>query len=127
MRRFGLYAVWIVVFILTVASLYAFEYQGRPLSTLDWYERVCLFPLLFLVGQAAWRGFVGMAFYLLPLTLIGLGVSAFQWIVQRGWMETVIASGEAVLVGPLSLWMALGFLAITTVLAILQARFGNLR
>lgn len=72
-QKYGLYIIWVASCLGTLASFYIEE----P-SLLDWYQRVCLFPFVFMAGIAAWRGFLEIAPYFIPQVLIGLGCAVYQ-------------------------------------------------
>lgn len=77
-QKYGLYIVWVIACLASFASLY-FDLS----SLLDWWQRVCLFPFVFIVGIAAWRGFLGIASYLLPQTFIGLLFAFYQFLIAK--------------------------------------------
>jgi len=74
-QKYGLYIVWVLACLGTFGSFYI-----QTPCCLDWYQRICLFPLIFSLGIAAWRGFFPIATYLLPQTLIGLALAIYQII-----------------------------------------------
>lgn len=77
-QKYGLYMIWVLSCLGTLGSLY----MGHP-SYLDWYQRVCLFPLIFIAGIAAWRGFLAIAPYLIPQALVGLLCSFYQILLLK--------------------------------------------
>ncbi len=77
-QKYGLYMIWVVSCLGTLGSLYIAE----PTS-LDWYQRVCLFPLVFVAGIAAWRGFLSIAPYLIPQALMGFSCAAYQILLLK--------------------------------------------
>lgn len=80
-RKFGLFAVWVVATLATFASLYLKEGRGLDPCYLCWIQRICLFPLVITAGQAAWHNFYGIVSYLLPQTIIGLLISIYQFYI----------------------------------------------
>ncbi|MDP1607789.1 MAG: hypothetical protein Q8L98_00555 [Chlamydiales bacterium] len=72
-QKYGLYIIWVMSCLGTLGGLYL----GQP-STLDWCQRVCLFPLVFIAGIAAWRGFLAIATYLIPQALFGFACASYQ-------------------------------------------------
>ncbi|HAB99180.1 MAG TPA: hypothetical protein DCE71_05105 [Parachlamydiales bacterium] len=77
-QKYGLYIIWVISCLGTLGSLYIEE----P-SYLDWYQRICLFPFVFIAGIAAWRGFLSIAPYFIPQSLIGLGCSFYQILLLK--------------------------------------------
>jgi disulfide bond formation protein DsbB len=76
--KYGLYIVWVLACLTTIADLYWTE----P-CCIDWLERICLYPLVFVAGLAAWRGFLGIASYLLPQITIGLCLAIYQIVLVK--------------------------------------------
>ena len=72
-QKYGLYIVWVLSCLGTFGSFFI-----QTPSPLDWYQRICLFPLIFSAGIAAWRGFLAITPYILPQTLIGLALAIYQ-------------------------------------------------
>ncbi len=81
-RKYGLYATWVIAMLATFGSLYLNEVQSFPLCRLCWYQKICMYPLSIITGLAAWRGYLGIATYLLPQTLIGFVLALFQIVLQ---------------------------------------------
>lgn len=81
-RKYGLYATWVIAMLATCGSLYLSEVQSLPACHLCWYQKICMYPLAVIAGLAAWRGNLGIAVYLLPQTLLGLILSGLQVIIQ---------------------------------------------
>jgi disulfide bond formation protein DsbB len=81
-RKYSLYFVWVIATIASSITLYLTEVQYWTPCHICWYQQVCMLPLVFITGLAAWKGFLGIAYYLIPQTLIGLGLSAYQVSMQ---------------------------------------------
>jgi disulfide bond formation protein DsbB len=80
--RFGLYFAWIVSIVATGGSLYFSEVLGMVPCVLCWYQRILMYPLIVLLGIATYRQDKGIKLYVLPLALIGLGISLYHVIIQ---------------------------------------------
>lgn len=80
--KYGLYFVWVIATIASSVTLYLTEVQYWTPCHLCWYQQVCMLPLVFITGMAAWHGFLGIARYLIPQTLIGLGLAIYQVVMQ---------------------------------------------
>ena len=80
MKKFQLFLPWLIVCIATVGSLFFSEATHREPCTLCWYQRVILFPLAIILGIAAFRNAYRIILYVLPLSLIGLAISAYHVI-----------------------------------------------
>ena len=93
--RFGLYTTWLIATLGTLISLYFSELRHMEPCHLCWYQRICLFPLPVILGIAAYRGFLGIARYVLPLVAIGLFFAVYQVMMQEipGWNPIDICGG----------------------------------
>lgn len=81
-RKYGLYVIWVIAALGTLGSLYLNEVQYLPPCHLCWYQKVCMYPIAIIAGIAAWRGFYGIADYLIPQALIGVCLAALQLFLQ---------------------------------------------
>lgn len=92
-RKYGLFAVWVIATGASFCSLYLTEIAHYPRTNLTWAQWICLFPLVIMAGKAAWHGFYQITSYLFPLTAVGLGLSAYQLIFQKtsptAWLSLV--------------------------------------
>jgi len=81
-RKYGLYAVWVLAVFGTLGTLYVSDILNIEPCSLCWYQRICLYPLAIIAGRAAWLGFHGIAAYLMPQTWIGLGLALYHVAIQ---------------------------------------------
>ncbi|MCH9610003.1 MAG: disulfide formation protein [Chlamydiales bacterium] len=93
--KYGLYFAWLLAAIGTLISLYFSEVKMMEPCHLCWYQRICLFPLVILLGIAAYRGFLGIASYALPLAALGFMLALYQVMMQEipGWNPIDICGG----------------------------------
>ncbi len=124
MRRYGLYFTWLISCIALVGSLYVSQILDVEPCLLCWYQRICIYPLVIIVGIAAFRGFIGIVPYVLPLVIMGFLIALYQVLLQEipGW-EPFSFCGAAVNctekhdigLGPITLPMlsVLGFFLMT--------------
>lgn len=78
-----LYAGWLVALTATLGSLYFSEIRHFVPCTLCWYQRILMYPMVVLLGVAAWNRDAGVAKYALPLTLFGVVVSGYHVLDQK--------------------------------------------
>ena len=65
----------------TLGSLYFSEIADFVPCKLCWYQRICMYPLVVILGIAALRRDRGIRLYVLPLAAIGAVVSIYHsWI-----------------------------------------------
>lgn len=78
MKKLELFIPWLIVLIATVASLFFSEVRHKQPCTLCWYQRMLMFPLAIILGIAAFRGAYRIILYVLPLSLLGLGIAVYH-------------------------------------------------
>ena len=82
-QRYGLYLGWLLALIATLGSLYFSEVRHFVPCTLCWYQRILMYPLVILLGIASYRQDRTIVPYILPLTLLGIGVALFHYLDQK--------------------------------------------
>lgn len=87
-RKYGLYFAWLLATIGTLGSLYFSDIKNLEPCHLCWYQRICLFPLVIILGIATHRGFLDISRYVLPQVVIGFLFSLYQICIQEipNWM-----------------------------------------
>ena len=79
-------ALWLAAIVALTAmsgSLYFSEVAGVEPCALCWYQRISMYPLVLLLGIAAWRGDAGVSRYAVPLASIGAVISVYHIGVER--------------------------------------------
>ena len=122
-----LFLSWLLVSVSTTISLFfssVLEYQP---CVLCWYQRICLFPLILILGAGLFPFDKGVVRYALPLTIVG-GLIAFYHTLLYGGIipESIQPCSKGVsctekyfeLFGFVSIPM-LSFLAFTTIVTLL--------
>lgn len=74
---------WAIALIATLGSLYFSEVREYIPCTYCWYQRILMYPLVIILGIATVRKDVSQTIYVLPLTIIGMGMSTFHYLVQK--------------------------------------------
>jgi disulfide bond formation protein DsbB len=80
---YELWAAFVVAAIATGGSLFFSEIAHFPPCELCWYQRICMYPLSILTLLMAWRGDNRAARYLLPLPVVGAGVSIYHLLIEN--------------------------------------------
>lgn len=91
------YELWLVFLISATAtggSLFFSLVVGYAPCDLCWYERICIYPLSIVTLLAALANDQRVARYLLPLPLVGAGISVYHVLLEYG----VVAQTQACLV-----------------------------
>ncbi len=79
----ALWLAFIVAGTATAGSLYMSEVAGFIPCTLCWYQRIAMYPLVILLGLAAWRGDAGVRRYVVAVAGVGAAIAAYHVVLQR--------------------------------------------
>jgi disulfide bond formation protein DsbB len=79
-----LYAAWMIALIATVGSLFFSEVMQLPPCVLCWYQRIAMYPLVFVIAAGIVMRDRRVKFYALPLALIGLVISVYHNLLYYG-------------------------------------------
>ncbi|SET29816.1 disulfide oxidoreductase [Paenibacillus sp. NFR01] len=82
-RRHCLYLAWFVSIIAVAGSLYLSEVLHYEPCKLCWFQRIFMYPQLFLLGIATYRGDKRIIPYVLPLTIVGGSISVYHYALQK--------------------------------------------
>ena len=69
---------WLIALLAMSGSLYFSEILHLPPCLLCWYQRIVMYPLTVIIGVGILRKDTGLPLYVLPFSLIGLGISTFH-------------------------------------------------
>lgn len=87
MRKFmaenGLHLSWAIALVATLGSLYFSEIKGFLPCNLCWYQRILMYPQVFLLGIASVRKQTSIYLYVLPLTLLGACISLYHYLMEK--------------------------------------------
>jgi disulfide bond formation protein DsbB len=72
------YLAWVLALVATVGSLFFSEVMLLPPCVLCWYQRIAMYPLVFILASGIIRRDFAMKYYALPLSLAGLAVSIYH-------------------------------------------------
>jgi disulfide bond formation protein DsbB len=87
LEGYELWCVFLVASIATGGSLFFSEIAGFIPCELCWYQRICMYPLSIITLLAALANDRRVARYLLPLPLVGAGVSVYHILIENGVVE----------------------------------------
>src|SRR6185437_5879430 len=88
---YELWSAFVVAAIATGGSLFFSEIAGYVPCELCWFQRICMYPLSLLTLFAAVHGDYRFARYLLPLPVVGAGVSIYHLLVENHVVSTPAA------------------------------------
>ncbi len=92
-RENRLYLAWIVALLATLGSLWFSEVKHYIPCVLCWFQRICMYPLVIILGIAAFDSDLGVRKYILPLTGIGWLIAVTQNLETWGVIKTLKVCG----------------------------------
>jgi disulfide bond formation protein DsbB len=81
--RAALPIAWVVAVVTMLGSLYYSEVQGYTPCELCWYQRICAYPFVVILGIAVWRRDVAVRVYAVPVFAIGAAISLYHVYIQH--------------------------------------------
>jgi disulfide bond formation protein DsbB len=112
---YELWAAFVVAAIATGGSLFFSEIAHFVPCELCWFQRICLYPLSITTLLAAIAGDHRLARYLLPLPVVGAGVSVYHLLVENGVVEQAKACLASAPGGCATKWInEFGYMTIPT-------------
>lgn len=82
-RRYSLYFAWIVSVIATLGSLYFSEIRGFVPCEYCWYQRICMYPLVIILGIATFQNDLSVKKYAFPIAFIGWVIAIYHYMLQK--------------------------------------------
>ncbi len=82
MKKYGLFIAWLIALVAMIATLFAGEIMHWPICQLCWYQRICIYPLVILLGIAAFKNEKIITPYALPFPIIGFLFAGYQYLEQ---------------------------------------------
>lgn len=82
LSRPALWLAWLVALVATVGSLIYSEVIHFEPCRLCWYQRIAMYPMAIVLLVGAIRREAVVKFYALPLAVVGLGISAWHYLIQ---------------------------------------------
>jgi disulfide bond formation protein DsbB len=90
-QRYSVLLAWSVALIAMIGSLYFSEIMDFEPCKLCWIQRICMYPLVLLLGIASYRNERWIIPYALPLSIIGGCFSAYHYMEERiPWLAEVL-------------------------------------
>ena len=112
---YELWAAFVVAAIATGGSLFFSDIAHFVPCELCWFQRICMYPLSITTLLAALTGEHRVARYLLPLPLVGAGVSVYHLLVENGVVEQAKACLASAPGGCATKWInEFGYMTIPT-------------
>lgn len=77
-----LFFAWLIALIALISTLLAEYVMHWPVCPLCWYQRICIYPLVILLGIAAFRNERVAIPYMLPFPILGFLFAVYQYLEQ---------------------------------------------
>lgn len=81
--RSSLYIALLAAWVAMCGSLYFSEVAGYIPCMFCWYQRILMYPLAVIIAVGIWRQDRHLPFYVLPLSIGGIGVSTYHYLLQK--------------------------------------------
>jgi disulfide bond formation protein DsbB len=88
----NLYITWGIAAGALFGSLVLSEIAKLPPCDLCWWQRVCMYPLVFILTVGILKKDKQVAYYVLPLSILGLIVSFYHTLLQWGIINVSVTS-----------------------------------
>lgn len=79
-----LFGAWLIAAASMLGALFFGEVMGLPTCALCWYQRICMFPLVVILGLGLFPPDRRVVRYALPLAAIGWLIAVFQVLLVAG-------------------------------------------
>lgn len=89
LTKHGLLFAFTTALVATLGSLFYSEIAGFEPCTLCWYQRIFMYPQVFLFGLALWKKDRGIVDYSLLLSGIGFLIAGYHYLMQVGIISSL--------------------------------------
>jgi disulfide bond formation protein DsbB len=83
-QEYGPYLAFGTALLAMLGSLYYSQIAGFVPCTLCWYQRMLMYPLVLITLVGIIKQDESLPDYVLPLSIIGIGVAAYHYLIQVG-------------------------------------------
>jgi len=84
------FAGWLIACISTLGSLFFSEIMGYAPCVLCWYQRICMYPLVLILGVGLFPLDPKLVRYALPLSVLGTLIAVFHLLLVAGYIPESI-------------------------------------
>ncbi len=77
-KEYSLYLAWAISLLAMLGSLYFSNVRGFPPCVLCWYQRICLYPLVVILGIGIFKRDKNVHRYVLPLSIIAMLIGIYH-------------------------------------------------
>lgn len=111
-NKYTLHIAFLHALAAMMGSLYFSEILLYRPCLLCWYQRILMYPLVIILAVALWRRDKNVAYYVLPLSIIGAVIALYHYLLQMTPLANVTPI-ECTLYGPCSEIQAMFFGFVT--------------
>lgn len=81
-----LVSAWFVATTSTAGAVFIGEVMMMTPCTLCWYQRIAMFPMVFILGMASCNNNRDGALYALPFSVTGAAIAGYHALLVGGWI-----------------------------------------
>ena len=93
--EWGDYLTWMIATGAVFGSLYFSEVLNLQPCMLCWWQRICMYPIAILMSVAILRKDRRVAYYIIPLSVLGMFIGFYQSLLQWGVIKEAIIDCSA--------------------------------
>lgn len=82
-QQYALFISWVIALVAMLGSLYFSEIRQFVPCTMCWYQRICMYPLMLILGIGSFQNDFNVKKIALPLSIIGLLISTWHYLEQK--------------------------------------------
>lgn len=94
--RNALLGAFVVSLLAMVGSLMYSEVVGFEPCKLCWWQRIFMYPQVFILGLALWKKDLQAIYYSLLLSVIGALIAIYHYLIQTGFFQSAPCSATGV-------------------------------
>lgn len=84
LKKYAVYLAFLQAWLATLGSLYFSEIRNFTPCPLCWYQRILMYPLIFILAVGLIRKDKNVAYYVLPMSILGAVIALYQYLLQMG-------------------------------------------
>lgn len=82
-QQYALFISWVIALVAMLGSLYFSEIRQFAPCTMCWYQRICMYPLVLILGIGSFQNDFNVKKIALSLSIIGLLISTWHYLEQK--------------------------------------------
>lgn len=90
-EKYYLYVAWAQSLVAMLGSLFYSEIMHYTPCALCWYQRILMYPLVLIIAVGILRKDKKIYHYVLPLSILGMVVSSYHILLQKGLLPESLA------------------------------------